>query len=170
MVSTYSIRLLGTNIPDWRPSPQDLIGTAVALTAAIRTIGGAIGFPVVASIIKSAAEKKIPKSIGTYAVKAGLPEKYATKFVKAFYYDPELAAKIPGVTKSILKAAELGQQWGYAKSYDSMFYLLLAFGLVAMGLCLALPDMTKYMTDKVVAPARRTSTLKDVQRQRNEEI
>ena len=144
-------------------SPDDLIGTAIALTAAVRTIGGAIGTAVIPSVITSYGYKKVPKAVATYAVKAGFPEypeENLYTFARAFSKDPALVAKIPGVTPRVLKAAELGKQMGYAETYHLMFYILLAFGILATAACAALPNVSKFMTNKVVAQARRSSSWK----------
>ena len=42
--------------------PEDLIGTAVALTAAVRTLGGAVGQAILDSILLDEGKKKVPKS------------------------------------------------------------------------------------------------------------
>ena len=141
-------------------SPEDLIGTAVALTAAVRTLGGAIGTAFLSSILLSEGKKKVPTSIGTYAVKAGLPKAEVTPFVAAFYAESPKVAKIPGANAAVLEAAKLGEQFGYAEAFRLVFYTLLPFGILAAALCLSLPSVAKLMTDKVVAPARETSIRK----------
>lgn len=81
----------------------------------------------------------------------------------AYTAESPSVAKIPGVNKTILAAAGLGLRWGYAESYHSMFYLLLAFGLLATAICAALPNMSRFMTDKVVAPARRMTNRRNIE-------
>ena len=126
----------------------------------MRTLGGAIGTAFLSSILTSEGHKKVPTSIGTYAVKAGLPKAEVTPFVAAFYAQSAKVTKIPGVNKAVLAAAKLGEQSGYAEAFRLVFYTLLPFGVLAAALCLSLPSIAKLMTDKVVAPARGTSIRK----------
>lgn len=123
-------------------------------------MGGAIGTAFLTTILTSEVKKKLPKSIGTYAVKAGLPAAEVTTFVEAFYNESPKVTKIPGVNAAVLAAAKLGEQFGYAEAYRIVLYTLLPFGILAAALCLSLPSIAKLMTDKVVAPARGTSMRK----------
>lgn len=129
----------------------------MALTAAVRTLGGAIGTAFLSSVLTSEGHKEVPTSIGAYAVKAGLPEAEVTPFVAAFYAESPKVTKIPGVNEAVLAAAKVGERFGYAEAFRLVFYTLLPFGILAAALCLSLPSIATLMTDKVVAPARGTS-------------
>ncbi|KAJ9608521.1 hypothetical protein H2200_007509 [Cladophialophora chaetospira] len=138
--------------------PQDLIGTAVALVAAVRTIGGSIGYAVLNNILVSKQKKLIPAMISEYAVKAGLPPSKAGEFAKTFIEivqaDPSKATQIP-VDHHILEAAAAGFKQGNAGSAKYVFYGNLAFGVVAILMCLLLPNISKFMTSNVVAKTGR---------------
>ena len=139
----------------------------MALTAAVRTLGGAIGFAILESILESGSKAKVPKSVGVYVLKAGLPKTHVAEFVEAYLNNPTSVEKIPGVNTTILKAAKLGARWGYADSVRPDFYTLAAFGVLAAALCLGLPNVSKFMTNKVVTPARGGSIRNTFNQQRS---
>ena len=68
-----------------------------------------------------------------------------------------LLRRSPGVNNTVLEAAKLGLQFGYAESFRLVFYALIPFGVLAAALCLGLPNISTLMTNKVVAPARGAS-------------
>ena len=51
-------------------------------------------------------------------------------------------------------AAALGERWGYAESFRVVFYALIPFCVVAVGLCAALPNVKRFMTDRVLVETR----------------
>lgn len=132
-------------------SPQDLIGTAISLIASIRTIGAVVGYSIFTSVALGKGSNSVPDAIGAAAIEAGLNPKEVGTFVQVLSDQGTAAAsKLPGVTSSILEAAGAGSQWGYWTAYQTMFYSQIPFGVVIVILCLALPNISKLMTNKVV--------------------
>ena len=124
----------------------------------MRTIGGSIGYAILDNILNSQKAAKILATIAAYVLKAGLPQSQVAKFVGTFVQlattDPAKIALIP-VPKAVIVAAAAGYAQGYADSAKMVFYVSIAFGVVAIVLCLALPDIGKLMTGRVVAMTRR---------------
>lgn len=130
--------------------PEDLIGTAIALLTTIRTIGGAVGYAIFYNIFYSSAKTKVPQFIGEYAIQAGLPESEVVKFAGIFHDNATEAAMLPGVNGTIVNAAALGQKWALADSVKLVYYGSIPFGVLAIVLCLTLPNISKLMTGKVL--------------------
>lgn len=130
--------------------PEDLIGTAVALLTTIRTIGGAIGYTIFYNIFYSRALTRVPEYIAEYAIKAGLPISEAEEFAGAFFDSPLEASQLPEVTPEILKAAALGQGWAIADSVRMVYYASIPFGVIAVVLCVSLPNIPRLMSKKVL--------------------
>ncbi|MCJ1473255.1 hypothetical protein MMC13_001906 [Lambiella insularis] len=134
-------------------SPDHLIGTAMALSIAIRTLGGSIGYTssIYYNIFYTKITDNIPIYIAQYAVEAGLPRASAKAFVQVFVVEPAKAATIQGVTPAILEAAALGSRWAYAESLKYVWYVSIAPGVCSIVVCLFLPNMRKFMTQRIAA-------------------
>ena len=124
----------------------------------MRTIGGSIGYAILNNILISQRNKKLPATITANVVKAGLPQNQVRKFLETFLEtvatDPKKAAQIP-VDHSILVAAAAGYAQGYADSAKYVFYVGIPFGVLAVVMCLLLPNISKLMTNNVVAKTER---------------
>lgn len=135
-------------------TPDFAIATCVALSLAIRTVGGSIGYAIYFNVFVNKLTPKLPAYIGEYAVKAGLPLTSAEAFVGTLLTAPEKIMEIPGVTPEILQAAALGSRWAYADSLRWVWIATIPFGVVAIVACCFLPPTTKYMTGRVAAKLR----------------
>ncbi|KXS97771.1 hypothetical protein AC579_8823 [Pseudocercospora musae] len=113
--------------------PDALITTCAALSLSVRAVGGAIGYSIYYSIFSKELTEKLPKLVGEYAVKAGLPLTSAELFVGTFLTTPtpEALAKVPGLTPQVIAAATTGAQWAYAHALHLVWYTSIAFGIVA---------------------------------------
>lgn len=98
--------------------PDALITTCAALSLSVRAVGGAIGYSIYYSIFTKNLTANLPKLVGEYAVKAGLPLTSAELFVGTFLTTPtpEALAKVPGLTPQVIAAATTGAQWAYANA------------------------------------------------------
>jgi hypothetical protein len=136
-------------------SPEDLIGTAVAISAFVRTIGGVVGFAINNSTRNSQAFQQVPTQVGTYTAKAGLLSSEVVRFVEVFTTSTEAAGRLPGVTPEILQAAAVGSQWGFRYAYRVVYEAKIPFGLVVVVARLFLPNISRVMTNKALKPTRR---------------
>ncbi|EXJ75432.1 uncharacterized protein A1O5_02128 [Cladophialophora psammophila CBS 110553] len=131
--------------------PDSLLATAVSLSLSVRTVGGSIGYSVYYNVFANKLKAKLPTYVAEYAIEAGLPNKEAEIFVITFLTAPAQASKISGVTAKVLEAAALGSRWAYAESLQYVWYTSIAFGSVAIILCLFLPSIKKYGTNRIAA-------------------
>ena len=97
-------------------APDALITTCAALSLSVRAVGGAIGYSIYYNVFMEKLNIKLPVFVGDYAVGAGLPVSEAKAFVGTYVTVPAEAAKLPGVTPAILRAALTGSEWAYAES------------------------------------------------------
>lgn len=135
-------------------TPDFAIATCIALSLAIRTVGGSIGYAIYYNVFINKLTPKLPAYIGEYAVKAGLPLTSAEAFVGALLTAPESVAQVPGVTPEILQAAAMGSRFAYAESLKYVWLCTIPFGVCAIIACCFLPPTTKYMTGRVAAKLR----------------
>ena len=89
--------------------------------------------------------------MGAEAVKQGLNKMQAKLMVEAMANEDwqAYAPKVPGVTPTILKACLLARQYAYANALQLVWYTTIPFGVIGCLLCLGLPNIKKYMTNKV---------------------
>ena len=134
--------------------PDVAIATCVALSLAIRTVGGSIGYAIYFNIFINKIGTKIGPKIAEYAIAAGLPAENAEAFVGALLTAPETVSQIPGVTPEVMAGAAMGSRWAYAESLRWVWISSIPFGVIACIACCFLPPTTKYMTGRVAAKLR----------------
>jgi MFS family permease len=130
-------------------TPDVLITTAAALSLAIRSVGGSIGYSIYYNIFATRLEKRLPLYIAQGAIAAGLPPTAAEVFVGTFVLAPEKLGEVPGVTPAMIAAALKGSQWAYSESLQYVWFTSIAFGSMAIVCCLILPSTKKYQTNRV---------------------
>lgn len=90
-------------------TPDTSIATCVALSLAIRTVGGSIGYAIYYNVFINKLTPQLPTLVGEWAVKAGLPLTSAEAFVGAYLTGAEeMLAQIPGVTPAVIEGAAIG--------------------------------------------------------------
>lgn len=129
--------------------PDSLLGTAVSLSLSVRTVGGSIGYSIYYNVFANKLKAALPANIAQYAIEAGLPVAEAETFVGTFLTVPGDIAKIPGVNATVVEAATLGSRWAYAESLRYVWYTSIAFGSLAIILCLFIPSIRKYSTNRI---------------------
>lgn len=147
-------------VTDSKCSPEDLIGTAVALTTTIRSIGGTIGYAILYNVYLSRSSTTVYKQMATRLSTAGLSQASVVPFIKQYV---EAVAggnlqDIPQANATILAAANQGFQAGTTQAAQLVYYISIVFGAAAVGFCLCLPDMRRYMTDKVLVRSNSRKT------------
>lgn len=129
--------------------PDSLLATAVSLSLSVRTVGGSIGYSIYYNVFANRLKTKLPAYVAVRALQAGLPATELKEFLETFLTVPAQAATLNGVTPAILEAAVLGSRWAYADSIRYVWYTSIAFGSVACILCLFMPSIRKYGTNRV---------------------
>ena len=132
-------------------APDAYIGTVTALSLTVRFIGGSVGTSIYFNVFNTKVQKLFPTLVGGAAVKAGLPMKSLEPFVTAMapYNYLALAPKVPGATQKIVAAATLARQLAYAEALKYVWYTTIPFGIISIIACLFLPNIKKYMTNRV---------------------
>lgn len=132
-------------------SPDKYIGTVSALSLSSRFLGGSVGTSIYFNVFNGQISKKLPAYIAQAAIAAGLSPASAQSYVAAVVADPtgKMAAAIQGVTPAILGTAQLATQWAYADSLKYVWYTSIPFGVVSCVCCLFLPNIRRYMTNRV---------------------
>jgi MFS family permease len=149
--------------------PDEYIGTTAALSLAVRFLGGSIGVSILCcsfklfidispnqtsvyyNIFNSRFTERFPAYVGKAAVQAGLPTDEVVAFIQALASDPTGAAalKVPGVTVAILQAAGVQAQWALVDSLKGVWYASIGVGSVCVIASALLPNIRKYMTNRV---------------------
>ena len=131
--------------------PDSLLATTVSLSLSVRTVGGSIGYSIYYNVYSNKLKTKLPAYVAQRVIQAGLPVADAEDFVASFLTTPAEAAKLPGVDAAIIQAATLGYRWAYADSLRYVWYTSIAFGSLAIILCLFMPSIRKYGTNRIAA-------------------
>jgi hypothetical protein len=132
-------------------APDDFIATTVALSLAIRVIGGSIGYAIYYNVFVNKLTTNLPKYVAQYALAAGLSPADATAFITAFLTAPTTIADAPGATADIIAAATVGSRWAYAESLKYVWYISIPFGVLAVIACCLIGNTGRFMTNRVAA-------------------
>lgn len=138
--------------------PDAYIGTTAALSLTTRFLGGSIGTAIYFNIFNSKIQKNLPNYVAQAAIQAGLPQDSAKAFVQALAApqgSQQLLAQIPNVTPQIVQAGALALRWAYADSLKYVWYATIPFGLICMICCAFLPNIRKFMTNRLAVVSLR---------------
>ena len=131
--------------------PDEYIGTTTALSLSSRFVGGSIGTTIYFNVFHTKIAKLFPAMVGGAAIQAGLPKESLVPFVTAMNspaFDM-LAPQVPGANAAIVTAANMERQWAFAESLKYVWYTTIPFGIISVLACFFLPNIEKYMTDRV---------------------
>ena len=129
--------------------PDEYIGTTTALSLCTRFLGGSVGVAIYYNVFNSKLMHALV-GVGQAAVKAGLPAGEASQFVTLFGGpNPTAAESLKGVTPQVLAAATQAQALAYASALKWVWITTVPFGAICVLCCLALPNIKKYMTNRV---------------------
>lgn len=130
--------------------PDDLIATSIALTLALRILGGAVGYAICYSIQK----QKFSTAAGTYiasaAVRAGIRDPAAIREVIIL-----LASNLP---QAVRQFVQTDAQWqalvyagrqAYSASFPPVYYVAIGFGGVAIIAACFIPDISQFMDQHI---------------------
>lgn len=131
--------------------PDKYIGTTTALSLSSRFVGGSVGTTIYFSVFHDKISAILPNALVTTSISAGLPKEDVVDFVTAMAspaFDL-LAPQIPGSSPSIIAAATMARQWAFADALKYVWYTTIPFGIISFIACLFLPNIKKYMTNRV---------------------
>ncbi|KAJ5239848.1 hypothetical protein N7468_004467 [Penicillium chermesinum] len=133
-------------------TPNHLIASAVSVAAAARALGGSIGTVIFSQIFASKIKSFLPEEVADEALKAGLPQSSLPAFLQALSTKQESALMaVRGVTPTILAAAERGVGNAYAHAFKFVWYSLIPFSVVSLGLSFWLRSTRPQLTQQVAA-------------------
>lgn len=137
-------------------TPDHLIAAAASVSNAVRALGGSIGVVIFSQVLASKAKILVPDEIAKRVVEAGLPLSSVPALVGAILTrDTAQIAQIPGVTSEILAGAASATRWGYSASFKYVWYSLIPFAVLCLGVTLFLKPTSAQMTDTVSAAIQR---------------
>jgi len=136
-------------------TPDAYIATTVALSLAIRVIGGSIGYSIYYNVFATHLTTKLPLYVSDFAIAAGLPLSSAEAFVGALLKVPENLSNVPGVSETVMRAAEMGSRWAYADSLKYVWYVSICFGVLSCVACCFLGNVRPYLTYRVAVELER---------------
>jgi hypothetical protein len=116
---------------------------------ASRAVGGALGSTIYGAILSNKVVIELPKAVASSALAAGLPAASVEEFVTVFLGNPTNITSVPGATAEIITQAEVGMTWGYAQAPKYVWYSSIPFGVLATVCCAFLPNIRKYLTNRV---------------------
>ena len=155
--------------------PDAYIGTTGALSLSSRFLGGSVGTSIYFNVFLNKIKTELPAQVLPVALKGGLSQSNAITLVQtlALANFEQLAPTIPGVTPQLLEKAIYARQWAYADSLKYVWYVTdalsisspqlsspfahsymvryttIPFGVISCLCCLGLPNIKKYMTNRV---------------------
>jgi hypothetical protein len=130
-------------------TPDAYIATTVALSLAIRVIGGSIGYSIYYNVFANKLTTQLPARIAEFAINAGLPLTSAESFVVTLLTDPAAIANVTGVTPAVIDAATIGTRWAYADALSFVWYVSIAFGALSIIACCFLGNVRPYLTHRI---------------------
>ncbi|KAH7121484.1 fungal trichothecene efflux pump [Dactylonectria macrodidyma] len=134
-------------------APNESIATAICIGVAAGFVGGAIATTMYGQIFNSKVKEFLPPAISKAALAAGLPESSLTGMLSAFASGGlGSLPTVPGATPAVVQAVTEASRSAYAKSFQYIWYTLIAFCVVSMMGCWFFTSTTKYFTDEVTAP------------------
>ncbi|OAA54358.1 Fungal trichothecene efflux pump [Niveomyces insectorum RCEF 264] len=116
------------------------MGVAIGLTSTFRLIGGAIAGAIYTSIYTNKYASGIPSVLKQYADEAHFDGPFTDLLKATVANTPAAYAKVPGITDSVIAAAETAVKVAYIHAFRYVYWTALAFGGVSI--CCALATRT----------------------------
>jgi len=133
--------------------PDELIATVTALTLTIRVLGGGIGYAVYYNVFLHHFIKNATIYLGAACILNGITStEEITEVIELTgigLIDEILLLPSVNGNETLWKILVYQGQIAYAKSYPYVYYVSLAFGLVALICSCFLKDITKHMTNHI---------------------
>jgi hypothetical protein len=134
-------------------TPHHLIATATAVTTSARAVGATVFTSIYSAAFGDEIGAKLPAGIAEAASKAGLAADRIPAFIGALLTkDYDALSAIPGVNSAMIEAANEAVKQAYADSVRVVYYIAIAFGVVACVACFFLDDLRATMNYRVDAP------------------
>jgi hypothetical protein len=131
-------------------APDDLVGTVGALSLSVRFLGGSVGTSIYFNVFLNRFKNFLPAYVAEAAITNGATQDTAIALVMAYASQvPGAAAAVPGVTSALVSATQYASSMAYAESLRYVWYTTIPFGVISCICCAFLPNIRKYMTNKI---------------------
>lgn len=127
----------------------------MAITTTARTVGGSIGYAILYNVFISRSTTTVPAEMSTRLIEAGMPRNETAKFINEFVEAISTGGTYPPANATINDAAMQGFRWGTAEGAQMVYYVTIPFGVLAVICSVALPNMRKFMTNRVLAQSQK---------------
>ena len=114
---------------------QDMIGLSVGLLGFVRLMFGAVSQAIYLTILSNQLPDKLVAFVSKFATAAGVPTSSLPSVftgLAALATNPDALASVPGITVEQASAILLGQRYGYAAAFSSVYWACFAFGCVGI--------------------------------------
>jgi hypothetical protein len=140
--------------------PDELIATVTALTISIRVLGGAIGYAIYYNVFLEHFKVNVLKEINPVLSAAGIKSEVAVTGIINLTGAGliNVIRTLPGMTDELWLILVAKGQQAYAESYPFVYYVSIAFGLLATIASLFLTNIDHYMTDHIAVKYDSEST------------
>jgi hypothetical protein len=128
---------------------QAALGSASGVAGSIRFLISSVAATVYNVILSNRLAQTIPTQVPPAVINAGLPESSVAQFISGF--STGSFQGIPGLTDQILAIGTRAYQEANSSAYRTVFLSNIAFSGVAIICTFLLPNVDKYLTNKVAA-------------------
>jgi len=135
---------------------NEYIAHAMSVVAAVRALGGSIGIVIFHAIFYTKTKEILPKQLAKAVLVAGLPQENLTQFLTAAAAGVGAQLlELPGVTEEVIEAYRLAYPKALADCYRFIWYSLIPFAAVSLGISFFLKTTKAQMTRQVAAGVQR---------------
>jgi MFS family permease len=141
-------------------TPDRFIALSVSLCGSVRGLGGSIGVTIFNSIYNSKIDHFLPAKVAEVLIESGFSQDTVSEILPGLLAavhagSAEAILTIPGMTVEIAMAVERGVQTAFADSFRFIWYAIIPFAAVSIGLSLFLKSTRDQMTNVVAAGVKR---------------
>ncbi|KEF51086.1 uncharacterized protein A1O9_12868 [Exophiala aquamarina CBS 119918] len=133
---------------------QDEIGTAVGLSASLRSLAGTLAASIYTTILTNRLTETIPAEVAPAAIGAGFPESSLPDLIGILsgLINPD---QVPDVTPDILAVATDAYRTAFSKSIKTVFLVTIAFGVLSVVASMFCPNRDDALNDLVMKTLHR---------------
>ncbi|KAE9970013.1 hypothetical protein EG328_006520 [Venturia inaequalis] len=126
------------------------IGLATLVVGSIRSMGGSVAIIAYSSILQNTIKKEMVPRVEKAVAGLDVPKTTIPKLAGLLVGNREKdAARLPGVTEAVMKAAEQAIKWAWSVAYQHIYFAAIAFTCLGFVLAFFVPDVSEGLTDSV---------------------
>lgn len=133
-------------------SNQQEIGAAAGVAGSTRSIVSTIASTIYQVVLRVRLTKTVPAEVVPAVLKAGLPQSSVVSYLTALTTgSTEAFSTVKGLTPKVLAAGAYAYRVANADAFRDVFLTSIAFGCIAIGLSMCIPNVEELMTHDVAA-------------------